>query len=422
MARLTLTFEHRMVSLLFLVHLQQVAATDDIAGYTLLGQDANCRGPAGTNEDKVISKYKGSMTVDQCAQECNDNSASCKGFGYNPNTDGGQCIIYGPGFAGSCSDTNAGSPTACAALGTCSDSSKTSEETCGVCSGDAPDKTNCEDVISETWTAGTWTPTPGTWTGPTDGWAYEWPADLDPENPSTIVAGTTPSVGWKCYDADPYDHHPKCAGTPTDSTIASCEFSNTLTMAEKTSTVCPAGCVYTKAVRAPKATVFHAKVTKVDGWEYYSGVCRSGPIVDPAEYIRPDTRDSNTAGAGGVPATNEECMQACVDAGDVCTGYAHSTAWCILYGEDICNVPAELSASTSEGRYKKTGWEGYCEDHDDHTITQRKPNSAYICVVKGPTYGTVPATTDNVDPTTSSTDRRGIMVALFSLWLACFFQ
>jgi hypothetical protein len=115
-------------------------------------------------------------------------------------------------------------------------------------------------------------------------------------------------------------------------------------------------------------------------------------------------------------------MQACVDAGDVCTGYAHSTAWCILYGEDICNVPAELSASTAEGRYKKTGWEGYCEDHDDHTITQRKPNSAYICVVKGPTYGTVPATTDNVDPTTSSTDRRGIMVALFSLWLACFFQ
>jgi hypothetical protein len=190
-------------------------------------------------------------------------------------------------------------------------------------------------------------------------------------------------------------------------------------MADKVSATCTAAgddCTFTGAVKKVKgAVVNHEKVTKIEGWDYFSGVCRSG---DATTMTKPDNRDSNTAGADNGPATNEECMQACVDGGDACQGYSHSSGWCILYGDGMCTVPADMD---NQG-YTRPGWAGYCQDHDAHAITQRKANAAYICVVKNADYGKVATTVAPADDDEmSSTDRRGIMVAFFSLWLTCFF-
>jgi hypothetical protein len=180
-------------------------------GYTAKG--GACRGPGGAN-DKVESKYKTSMTLDACAKECNDNSATCKGFAYSPNSDNGYCLIYGPGFAGACSDTAAGSPTECSALGTCSLGAKNAigetytEESCGTCSSSGGGeylKATCEGV-GETWTAATWTSAGATWNGPTGGWLADY-------HPSNLVVGVSPSTDFTCYDVDRYDDHPQCTGT-----------------------------------------------------------------------------------------------------------------------------------------------------------------------------------------------------------------
>jgi hypothetical protein len=171
-------------------------------------------------------------------------------------------------------------------------------------------------------------------------------------------------------------------------------------------------------IKGPRVTVDHEKVTKVSGWDYFSGVCRSGKAP---EMTKPDNRDSKTNGANDGPATNAECMQACVDAADECQGYSHSSGWCILYGKGMCTVPADEDSQD----YSRPGWKGYCQDHDDHAITQRKPNAAYICVVKNGDYGKEATVDTTAEPdliADSSTDRRGIMVALFSLWLTCCFQ
>jgi hypothetical protein len=403
-----------MLALLLTAVVVQSSSSD------ISGVDGACRGPGGAN-DKVESKHKGSTTLAECQQECDDNSASCKGYAYNAAAHGGDCIIYGPGFAGSCSDTSVSSSpyatqglqTACGLLGTCAtDSSKTSEETCGECTGfeDAEEKSTCEDVISETWNAGTWTKTPGTWTGPTGGWTGDY-------HMSNLVVGTSPNAGYKCYDLDAEDHHPKCEGGAN----CAAAFAG-LAKDDKVTGTCPtdSGCTYTaeiKAQGAPKPN--HEKVTKVSGWDYNMGVCRSGNATDMR---KPDNKDSNTVGANDEAPTNEECMQHCVDAGDGCLGYSHgsppASAWCILYGAGMCTVPADLDNLD----YSRPGWKGYCQNNpdpnDDITITQRKPNHRYICVTKNADYGKV----IDVNPSTSSTDRRGIMVALFSLSLTCFFQ
>lgn len=138
--------------------------------------------------------------------------------------------------------------------------------------------------------------------------------------------------------------------------------------------------------------------------------------------LKPENRDSKTTGKNDGPGTNEDCAQACTDAGSDCKGYSHGqTGWCILYGKGMCTVPADMDSNG----YTKPGWTGYCQDHDDHEITIRKPNAAYICVVKNKDFGkvdTVDTTAKPADVEVSSTDRQGIIVVLFSLWLTCIFQ
>jgi hypothetical protein len=176
-----------------------------VEGYSSHG--GTCRGPGGVN-DKVSSKYKSPVTLEECATECNDNAGQCKGFGYSQTANGGECLIYGPSFSGACSDTSATSPTACAALGTCSDdpATKTSDEVCGACSlASATTIATCEQ-IGGTWTAATWTSAGATWNEPSGGWTGD-------HHSSDLVVGVAASAGYTCYDVDPYDHHPQCSGT-----------------------------------------------------------------------------------------------------------------------------------------------------------------------------------------------------------------
>merc|ERR1719443_874228 len=175
------------------------------AGYS--DKPGACRGSGGAN-DKVNSKYKSPLTLDECTQECNAHAGTCKGFAYNPDANGGECLIYGPGFAGACSDTSAASPTACANLGTCSDGGL-SIDNCGSCSiASGTTQATCEGV-GGTWTAGTWTSAGATWTEPSDGWA----SDFHPTNLIVHSDGEGyGSLDYTCYDADTYDHHAQCEG------------------------------------------------------------------------------------------------------------------------------------------------------------------------------------------------------------------
>jgi hypothetical protein len=427
-----------------------------VDGYS--SQAGACRGPGGEN-DKVNGKYKYGVTLDACAQECNNN-AGCKGFVHNPISNGGECVVYGPGLSGACSDSSAKSPTACAALGTCSDADKTSEETCGACSDSSgTSKSTCEQ-IDGTWTPATWTSADATWTDPSGGWMSDYYT-------SDLVVSVVESGGYTCYDVDPYDHHPTCEGVlPVDTTYlcteadvtndvtgcgstsdyncatATCGTSNCggdcdgcasgcayctetcgkfsgnceyefvdVTMDLKTEDRCPEGCSFTGEVKAMKVTVLHSTAVKRKGWRIMAGVCRSEGDAMSLE-AKPNGRYSKTAGANGAAATQEECMDHCA-ASDDCIGYAHAdNSWCLLYGPDLHVVSTEDEAT----------W--YSDNHPQTTITQTKPNPAYICGVKDPSVGT----TTTAKPTDKADDamegsmcRRGAMVAL-SLWLASFLQ
>jgi len=350
----------------------------DFDGYVRM--NGTCRGVGGDN-DKVNMKFKNGMTAEACAEECNSH-AHCAGFGYSPDANDGECLIYGPDFAGACSDTSASSPTACAALGSCSNADQTSEESCGACSeSSGTTKASCEGV-GGVWTAATWTSAGATWNEPSDGYMSDYRC-------STHVVGVVASAGYTCYDADPEDHHPTCSGS--DATCAAAF--DGLEMDAKVSDTCPSGCTFTAAVRACKVVVDHAPAIQFDGWRVMAGVCRSAGDPGSLE-AKPNGRYTNSAGANGV-ATQEECKDFCAAEPD-CVGYAHSTAWCLIYGPGLDVL--------DEGEESEL-W--YSDSHSATTITQTKPNPAYICGVKvdDPTEGpTAPADSTTEGPTADPAD------------------
>jgi hypothetical protein len=382
-----------------------------------------CRGPGGEN-DKVNSKYKQGVTLEDCTEECNNNAAACKGFAYNPDANDGECLIYGPGFAGACSDTSADSPSACEALGTCSDADKTSEESCGSCSSSSgTTKATCEG-IGQVWTPATWTSAGATWIGPSDGWI----ADFHAMNFVVHSEGNPyGSTDYTCYDVDVFDHHAKCEGFvdvagfncaesdvdtapgctstsdylcaagdggPGTDGAATCGSSSCggdcngcslgcaycsqacynptghcphvfveMTKDEKVADECPAGCTFVPAVTSARVVVVHAPAEIYDGWTVNAGVCRADGGA------KPNGRYTNSAGADGGPPTQSECKDFCA-AAENCIGYAHSTAWCLNYGPDM-NTTDEV-------------WTG--DNHPATTITEYKVNPAYICGEKDVTH------------------------------------
>ena len=125
---------------------------------------------------------------------------------------------------------------------------------------------------------------------------------------------------------------------------------------------CPTGCTFKAAVRAVKTVVAHAPAIPKAGYKVWSGACR-GPTN-----AKVNGKYSNTAGASGGSLTQEECAAAC-DAETKSVGYAHSTAWCVVYGAGIDISPG-------------VGWTS--DTHVQTTISITKVNPAYICVVKLP--------------------------------------
>jgi len=311
-----------------------------------------CRGPGG-ELDKVNSKFIHERSAAACAQDC-DDEPHCVGYSYHPTANGGECIAHGPGMAGVCSNNDAISPEACAALGNCADTTRMTETACGTCSeASAPTIATCASVLA-TWTASTWTSAGATWSDAADPWTGEWQS-------SVIISGVAPSAGYMCYDIDPTDHEAKCTGTA----VCVAAFANKAADVQIAAN-CPSTCTFTAAVKATKVVTVHAPAIEMAGYTVKSGACR-GPGS-----TKVNGKYSHTAGASGAQLTQEECAAACDAAGN-CVGYAHSTACCIVYGPGV----KETSAA---------GWT--LDTHDSTIITGTIPNAAYICAVKGSSSGT----------------------------------
>jgi len=274
--------------------------------------------------------------------------------------------VHGPGMAGTCSDSSAseGGPTACAALGTCSDASKTSEETCGQCSEPSgTSKKGCE-TVKGTWTAATWTSANAKWNEPDDPWTGDF-------HIGTIVKKYVATHGkeYKCHDIDPTDHQAKCTGSD-----AKCEAAFTgKDESEQVAANCPEGCTFARAPRPAKVQQIHEGLREQPGYsKYMSGCCRG--VDDKGETIKIDGKYSKIAGKDGGVATQEECAAACnaEDAreGAKCLGYCHGNPWCVIYGPGIhSNVKDD--DPWSAGYYYHEG-----------PIATSKPNPQYICAVK----------------------------------------
>jgi hypothetical protein len=183
-------------------------------------------------------------------------------------------------------------------------------------------------------------------------------------------------------------------------------------MADKVSDACPDGCTFTNKVAGPRSVVPHAPAEHFRGWKVMAGVCRSAGDPGSLE-AKPNGKYSNKAGADGGPPTQAECKDLCA-AEDNCIGYAHSTAWCLLYGPGL--------HETADGDV----WAA--DNHDATTITQTKPNPAYICGVKEEETTVTPEESTTVTPVTQDDDDSdddpsdsGVMV-VFSLLLTSLLQ
>ena len=338
--------------------------------YTLVG-DGGCRGNGGSS-DKVESKNIYERTAEVCKQDC-DNEPTCVGYAYNPAANSGDCLIYGPGMSGTCSDSAGNDfPNACTALGSCSISDKTTEDTCGTCSQSTEDsKATCK-TVGGTWTDATWTSQGATWNGPDDPWTGD-------HHHTTHIHSSTGTAGYSCYDIDIYDHQAQCNGTATDSSV-NCE--TNFTQADTFDAAdCQPGCTYTAApeMQGPPR-VPHDPSIVLPGWDIaMTGACRheSGEKVN-GKY-------SKTAGAnGGSDAprmTQEECAQACEDEPN-CIAYAHG-AWCVVYGPEIDLTPCSgLHAVAPHYDVASDTCNWGSDTHEKTTVQTNNGNIAYICVKK----------------------------------------
>jgi len=310
-----------------------------------------CRGPGGVN-DKVNHRSAIEHSQEECEAECSalDN---CVGFSYCAVCNGGECILHGEGLDGTCSDPSALNEVACEGLGTCEFPDQTTEDTCGTCSeSTALSETLCI-VVGGTWLKGSWQSASAVWEGPEDPWTGG-------SHHSTVIKGTTEEANsnYVCLDADLDDHFAHCIGDD-----ASCNFQD-VSEENRILENCPSICTYVPAPVAPREKPPHAGDIKLPGWDAaMSGACRGGP--DHTDKV--NGKYSNTAGADGV-LTQSECADECLAEAD-CLGYAHSTAWCIVYGPNLHETPGD-------------GWTG--DNHAEVKITGTKANPSYICVTGPP--------------------------------------
>lgn len=370
------------ICLLLLASAGIIAAQDPVAHtagqhYTLLTGGV-CRGPGGVND-----RINGMSTVEHthlmCEEACDarmkkdENGAHCMGYSYCSICNGGECLLFGPGLDGTCSDSSVDNRYGCEALGSCnSPDTATKEEECGVCEGKASalEESACES-LNGTWKKGTWNSAGAIWSGAEDPFTGD-------SHPSKFVAGTSDELAsdYSCYDIIVDDHLAQCTGNTTECTSAFDSFEEE---SDRIAENCPKDCAFTAKPNGPRTPpVAHAPDIKLPGWEpAQSGACRGGADLSG----KVNGKYSNTAGSEGGPPTQLECADACLNE-ESCVGYAHSTAWCIVYGSD-----AHLGFGTEEGGL----WTS--DNHEEVVITGTKVNIAYLCVT-GPPRVTIDAQTD----------------------------
>jgi len=361
---------HTALVFILAASLHLVKGANVVKTYTLVG-DGGCRGNGGAS-DRVEVKLATEKIASACVAEC-DGLDACVGYAHNPAANSGECLIYGPGMSGSCSDAagNA-SPATCTGLGSCSIADKTTETSCGTCSAieyvPVLTSTSCTSV-GGTWTSGTWTSQGETWSQPDDPWTGD-------HQHTTHIHTSTGTAGYKCYDIDVYDHQAQCNGTATSAT-ASCEsdFTQADTFAESD---CPAGCTYTAAPKQLKVRVPHAALIVLSGWDApMLGACRHNSTE------KANAKYSNSAGADGTQLTQEECAKACEDE-PTCVAYAHSTAWCLAYGPNISQTPCSGAHAVAPHKSGDTcNW--VSDSHPEANVHQANGNVMYICVPKSTT-------------------------------------
>jgi len=338
---------------------------------TLFLSGGVCRGPGGVN-DKINSMSATEHTQKMCEDACDSRMTSdadgaiCMGYSYCADCNQGECLLFGANLDGMCSDKSALSEPACEALGSCNDpDTATREEECGKCDQFqfAKEVGSCGSV-GGTWKKATWTSAGATWQGAEDPWNGD-------THKSVLIAGTTSETNskYKCYDIDADDHLAHCTGTATDSSKTCTTAFDGKEAADRTQANCHDGCTYTPAPKGPKNPIApHAGDIKLPGWDpAMSGACRGG--ADFTSKI--NGKYSNTAGADG-KLTQEECAKACLAEGD-CVAYAHSTAWCIVYGPNL-----------HEGIGTQEGGTWTTDNHIETVVTGTKVNAAYICVTGPP--------------------------------------
>lgn len=365
------------VSLLLFASVGFVVAQDNVAHtvgdhFTLLPGGV-CRGPGGVN-DKVNGMSAVEHTQLMCEEACDarkekdENGAHCLGYSYCSKCNGGECILFGPGLDGTCSDPSVDNAYACEALGGCaSPDAATREAECGVCQGkpSALEESACESV-SGTWEKGTWTSAGAVWSGAEDPFSGD-------SHPSKFIAGTSEELAsdYSCYDIVIDDHLAKCTGDAAECAAAF----DSVEEESRTAENCPTDCVFTAKPKGPRnPPVAHAPDIKLPGWDpAQSGACRGGSDFSG----KVNGKYSNTAGAGGTPPTQLECAEACV-AEENCVGYAHSTAWCVVYGPEV-----HSGIGTEEGGL----WTS--DNHEEVAITGTKVNIAYVCVTGPPRVAAV---------------------------------
>jgi len=316
------------------------------------GASGPCRG--STASDKVDNRSKGGLTQAMCEAEC-DGDANCVGYSYAAGSEGGFCLLYGPGQDGNCADFAADILDHC---GSCSVDGKIDKNTCGSCS--IPDGTPVFAGASSyadneglcklqqgQWTKGTWTE--GTWNEPANGW-------VGGSHLTTHVHFVTAVDGYDCYDKDRSDHMPMCEGTTDANSSCQTRFAQEIDgkelkdLTEGDCTAGGSGCTFIPAPVPPASIFFvHSPIKTTPGWNEWNvpigdslnpavpialGACRSeGTMIAPP--TQKDCKNEECRGSNGeFVGTQEGCKQACLDdPSGTCVSYSHADGqWCVLHG------------------------------------------------------------------------------------------
>jgi hypothetical protein len=274
---------------------------------------------------------------------------------------------------------------ACEAIGSCdAPSAAASEDACGTCSEPSAVKADACASASATWTPGTWTTT-GVWEEPENSWTGEF-------HHTDHVVSVDGNADYACYDKDITDHVGKCsngADTPSGTDCAADFAAGSTFEKDSCATDAPGNCVWTAAPVSPIAKPAHPAAEPMDGYNTFSGACRSTSPANKADPSAPQMQDrpsymykKNAAFPAFPAGTSPADLAAMCDQINVnhrafpdthkavCLGF-HSGPWMSIFGLGM----------TDEGSHQREGWTGYDEGSGTNTLEGTKPNHQYLCFI-----------------------------------------